>query len=98
MSVSSVRGSIQANRLACPRRLTSSLVRLGSYVELDGRVSWAPYSPGRVQPLNCYLLRKDGRAVLIDTGVAAHREIVLEQLWDRLPQDETLSVFLTRPE
>jgi flavorubredoxin len=51
-----------------------------------------------MQPLNCYLLRRNERAILIDTGVASHREAVLGQLWDRLPLDEPLSVFLTRPE
>lgn len=80
------------------RQFAPSLHRLGSRVELDGRVSWAPCSPGWVQPLNCYLLRKDGRAILIDTGIAAHRDIVLRQLRDLLPPDEPLSVFLTRPE
>lgn len=72
--------------------------RLGGWVDLDGRVSWAPRLPGMRQSLNCYLIVRGRSAILIDTGVAAHREIVKRQLRSVSAADCRLRVFLTRPE
>lgn len=88
-------------------RLTSSdeiieiahgvLFRLGGRELRDGRISWAP-ADGAYEPINCYLLLEGRRGLLIDTGVAAHEEVILEQLASLLPNDCQLSIFLTRAE
>jgi flavorubredoxin len=74
------------------------IYRLGGFIELDGRISWAPPIPGRYTPNNCYAVVEEDRAYLIDTGVAAHREIVIEQLEELLPTDRPVTAFLTRSE
>ncbi len=74
------------------------LYRLGGIVEADPRISWLP--PGRegYEPINAYLLLEGYRAVLIDTGVTLHGDLIVEQLRELLPPDPVLSVFLTRIE
>jgi flavorubredoxin len=74
------------------------LYRLGGTVEADPLISWLP--PGRegYEPINAYLLLEGSRAVLIDTGVALHGDLIVEQLRELLPPDPRLSVFLTRIE
>jgi flavorubredoxin len=79
-------------------RLAGETYRLGGFVELDGQVSWAPRLPGRYQPINCYLVDKKEGAVLIDTGLAAHQQIVLRQLNETFDPRRPISLFLTRPE
>jgi glyoxylase-like metal-dependent hydrolase (beta-lactamase superfamily II) len=67
--------------LASPTRRTADeivpgrIYRLGGFIELDGRISWAPEMPGRFTPNNCYTVMEADRVYLVDTGVAAHREI-----------------------
>jgi len=77
---------------------TDNTYRLGGYLPLDGRISWAPKMPGRVQPLSCYIVREGGRAHLIDTGAACHRDLILDQLGQVLPEAEGLTTFTTRNE
>ena len=74
------------------------IYRLGGFIELDGRISWAPPIPGRFTPNNCYAVAEADRVYLIDTGVAAHREIVIDQLKGLLPPDRPVTAFLTRSE
>jgi flavorubredoxin len=74
------------------------IYRLGGFIELDGRISWAPPIPGRFTPNNCYTVVEADRVYLIDTGVAAHREIVIDQLKGLLPPDTPITAFLTRSE
>jgi flavorubredoxin len=74
------------------------IYRLGGFIELDGRISWAPAMPGRFTPNNCYAVVEADRVYLIDTGVAAHREIVIDQLKGLLPPDRPVTAFLTRSE
>lgn len=75
-----------------------SLFVLGSTIELDGRVSWAPAEARGYQRVNCYLLLEGDDALLVDTGVPVHQRIVIEQLRSLLPERARLSIFLTRPE
>jgi len=72
--------------------------RLGGFIELDGRISWAPAIPGRFTPNNCYTVMEADRVYLIDTGVAAHRETVIDQLEGLLPRGKPVTAFLTRSE
>ncbi|WP_424138296.1 hypothetical protein [Roseomonas chloroacetimidivorans] len=75
-----------------------SLMRLGGCVALDGRVSWAPRLPGHYQPVSCYVARQGERPVLVDTGIALHRDAVLRQLDAVIPPGRPLTTFLTRTE
>jgi flavorubredoxin len=79
-------------------RLAGDTYRLGGFVELDGQVSWAPRLPGRYQPINCYLVDKPEGAVLIDTGVVAHQQIIMRQLDETFNPRRPISLVLTRPE
>ena len=79
-------------------QVNPTTIRLGGLVDLDGKVSWAPTVPGHVQPINCYLVNKGERAVLVDTGVASHRNQILMQLESQLAERSHLIVCLTRSE
>lgn len=65
---------------------------------IDGRISWLPASATGHESINAYLLREEDHALLVDTGVAYHRELVLAQLHELLPKGSALRVFLTRAE
>lgn len=91
----------QATRSNAPTTEAETLVegrifRLGDQVPLDGRLSWAARRPGRVQPISGYVVRRDDRTYLLDTGVAAHRNTVIRQFSDVVPKDRPLTAFLTR--
>jgi hypothetical protein len=64
--------------------------------ELDGRVSAYPQSARGFASSNCYLLKEDDGAILLDTGYAAHEEPILKQLGTLLDKDTPLSVFPLR--
>jgi flavorubredoxin len=70
---------------------------LGRPVALDERVSWVPPGTTGYQRINAYLLLDGGDAMLVDTGVAAHSRVLLDQLAALLPRDARLSIFFTRP-
>src|SRR6201999_2997922 len=71
--------SMTAARVIVPVKVYA----LGSSVPLDGRVSWAPATPGLRQACSCYLLTEGESALLVDTGVPAHwpaMEVQLREL------------------
>lgn len=72
------------------------LYRLGGAVELDGRISWIPHDREGFEPINCYLIKDGSHALLVDTGVAAHRDLVVQQLKELIGDQTPLSIFLTR--
>lgn len=74
------------------------LYALGGTTPLDGRLSWAPRRDARYQTSNCYLLKEDGRHLLVDTGVRADHTLLERQLARLVAPGETLNVFVTRPE
>lgn len=74
------------------------IYRLGGSVKLNNNVSWVPAHVRGYQPQNCYLVVEGDRATLIDTGIAAHKHIITEQLLQVLPKGMPLTVFLTRSE
>lgn len=76
--------------------LTDRVYRIGGHVALDGRLSWAAKRPGRSQPLSGYLVKYDDRAYLLDTGVTAHRQIVVPQFEGLLPKGFPVTAYLTR--
>lgn len=74
------------------------LYLLGDSVPLDGRISWVPPDARGWQPLNTYVLVEGEAALIVDTGVYAHRTTIREQLATLVEPGKKLSIFLTRPE
>ena len=74
------------------------LYLLGDSVPLDGRISWVPPQARGWQPLNTYVLLEGEAALVVDTGVYAHRTTIREQLATLVEPGKKLSIFLTRPE
>ncbi|MBJ3777015.1 oxygen-binding di-iron domain-containing protein [Acuticoccus mangrovi] len=74
------------------------IYRLGGTVALHDNVSWVPAGVRGYQPQNCYLVIEDETVTLIDTGIAAHRDLIVEQMLKVMPRDKPLTVFLTRSE
>lgn len=64
--------------------------------ELDGQVSAYPGSARGYSASNCYLLKEDDGAILLDTGYAAHEDSILEQLGTLIEPDLPLSIFPLR--
>jgi flavorubredoxin len=91
-------GAEAAPRTTPVELVPGSLFRLGSTIELDGRVSWAPPALRAHQPINAYLVLDDGEATMIDTGLACREREIVEQLEQALPPHTPLTVFLTRAE
>jgi flavorubredoxin len=78
--------------------LPGKVYRLGGHIELDGRITWAPKIAGRYTPHNNYVVLEEGRAYLIDTGVAAHQDLVARQLKELIDPGIPITIFLTRSE
>ncbi len=71
---------------------------LGASIPLDGRISWVPADATGWQPVNTYLLKDAGGALVIDPGIYIHHEIVGEQLERLVPRGSDVSIYLTRAE
>ncbi len=69
---------------------------MGGASPLDGRISWAAEEPGRFESFNSFLVRGSSVAIVIDTGVAAHRQTLLRQIGEALGSDRRVEVMLTR--
>lgn len=78
--------------------VASGIYRLGGWIDLDGRVSWAPEIPGHKQPINCYVINTSDGVMLVDTGIALHREQVLTGLRSLVRDGVQVTQFLTRTE
>ncbi len=78
--------------------LPSKVYRLGGHIELNGRITWAPKIAGRYTPHNNYVVMEQDRAYLIDTGVAAHQQLVIDQLRNLVDPGMPITIFLTRSE
>lgn len=74
----------------------AKLYGLGGAAPRDGRISWVPPRRDGFEPINCYLLTEPDGALLIDTGVAAHADVIARQLRELVGPDLGVSVFLTR--
>lgn len=75
-----------------------TLYAIGDTVSVDGKLSWLRSTDRGTQPLNAYVIRDGTSALLIDTGVAAHRASILKQLDELLVGVTSLQIFLTRHE
>jgi hypothetical protein len=60
------------------------LYAIGGVAPADGRISWLPPGIDGFELSHCYLLREAGGAPLIDSGLPAHREAVLDGLSETL--------------
>jgi hypothetical protein len=74
------------------------LTVLGGTIDVDDRVSWVPPGTTGWQPSNCYLLTEPSGALLVDSGLAVHRDQVLDGLRAALGAHAALSIFFTRGE
>jgi flavorubredoxin len=72
------------------------LTALANTYAVDGRVSWHSPSVRGFAAVNCYLLQVDEDALLIDTGVGAHRTEVVKQVGTALRQPANLAIFTLR--
>lgn len=81
-----------------PTPIADGLHVLGGLIPLDGRVSWVPAAARGWQPSNCYLLREETGALLVDSGMAVDEELVLDQLTALLGDGGETAVFFTRGE
>lgn len=64
--------------------------------ELNGRISAYPETARGYSVGNCYLLKEDDRAMLLDTGYAVNEQDILDQLGRLIGPDTPLSLFPLR--
>ncbi len=69
---------------------------LGGWEPADRRISWVGNGVGRWLPFNCYLLTEGDEAMLVDTGVAAHERVVLDQLAGLQDDLSRMTLFVSR--
>lgn len=69
---------------------------LHNILELDGRVSAYPKSTRGFSSMNCYLLREDNAAVLLDTGFNGQIDFLTEQISSLITKDTPLSLYPLR--
>ncbi len=72
------------------------LYALQNAYELDGRASSYPDSARGFAASNCYLLKQEDGALLLDTGFAAHEQDMLDQLETLLEPETPLHLFPLR--
>lgn len=78
--------------------MTTTVHRLGGEIDLDERVSWCPPDLRAAQPVSCFLIAGETGALLVDTGIRAHQDAVLDALGELVDRSVPLSVLLTRTE
>jgi flavorubredoxin len=87
----------QATRIQPPVELVpNKLYGLGGLAPIESGFSWLPKGVTGYEPVNAFLLLEDDGALLVDTGVPAHKEIVKAQLEELIGSERELQVFLTR--
>ncbi|WP_454688656.1 hypothetical protein [Achromobacter aloeverae] len=72
------------------------LYALHNIMRLAGRVSAYPSTARGYAPSNCYLLKHDDRALLLDSGYTAHQRSLIGQIGSLLAPGDSLSVFPMR--
>jgi hypothetical protein len=78
--------------------LAEGLHVIGGMIPLDRRVSWVPDDAVGYQPSNCYVLREGDAVLLVDTGIAVHEQLVLDELAALVGEGAPLTMFFTRGE
>jgi flavorubredoxin len=72
------------------------LYALQNVITLDGRVSAYPADARGFSVSNCYLLKQDRHAMLLDSGFTAHEVSIIAQIRSVTASDTLLSVFPLR--
>lgn len=78
--------------------LAPGVTAISSQVSLNEPLSWVEPDARGTDPSNCYLILSNGAAMLIDTGVRAQGEGLLDRLGDLVDPRTPLSITLTRVE
>ena len=65
-------------------------------VKLDGRLSEYPPNQGGYVPLNCYLLKEENGAFLLDTGYLYHKKNGLDKIKYMLGPEKPLKSIQLR--
>lgn len=79
----------------CPGRLFA----IGGSIPVGGGVpSWMPEHASGWLPMQCYVLRDDDSAIIIDTGTTVHRDEIRAGLDALLPKPADVRVLMTRRE
>jgi len=78
--------------------LTSDVTAVTQLVDLVSPLSWVEPSAVGFDPCNSYLIQSGGAATLIDTGVAAGGDSLLDQIGGLISPATALTVTLTRVE
>lgn len=76
----------------------NKLYGIGGILKIDESITWVPPNHSGYQPSSCYLIIEQRQALLVDTGVAAHRKMIIDHLNALSDKYDTLSIFLTRRE
>lgn len=74
------------------------MVVLGGVIPLDGRVSWVPQGATGFQPSNSYVLTEGTQRLMIDSGLAVHSKMILDDLAELIGEGGGISIFFTRSE
>jgi flavorubredoxin len=69
---------------------------VGGVEPADERLSWVAPGADGFLPINAYLILRDSDAILIDTGVAAHEQVILDDLRRLLPAGTQITIVVTR--
>lgn len=72
------------------------LYALQNVFQLGGRASAYPANADGYSVCNCYLLKEGDRAVLLDSGLAAHASSLIAQIGDLIDPGTLLSVYPLR--
>lgn len=78
--------------------IADGVTTMSSLVDLAQPLSWVEPEARGYDPSNCYLIGAGGAATLIDTGVQAQAESLLDRLGDLIAAATPLTVVLTRVE
>ena len=78
-------------------KIADNVLALIDVVPIDGRLSWRPPQARGFEPCNKYVVLSDDRAMLFDTGYAAHGDSLVASLREVIGS-RTLFIFITRIE
>ncbi|WP_238366878.1 MBL fold metallo-hydrolase [Mesobacterium pallidum] len=80
--------------------VSGRLYMLGDSEDIDARISWrAPCTHGLCEPFNVYLLRGEDGCILVEAGIARHRDRIASQLQSLLaPGERVERLAVTRNE
>lgn len=79
-------------------QIATDVFALSSLVGLEEPLSWVAPAARGYDPSTCYLIRAEGEALLIDSGLHAHGQYLLEQLENLIPRELPLTIAFTRVE